>query len=199
MIATAVHVTSGSGVSGRLICDGQRHAGCPYTASLMKISNTYTSFFYIFFSPHKLTWGIDISGMNFSLRSSSSSDDDDNDDDDHKNNNNNTCLLINVVPFNVASLEIHTGSTAISRPFEALREVQWLKLGTTFKPVFRLNRAYGRAISWCSSERKGDSQVNQPSSRRPCIRSWHLPGKRGVYLGHQGAYQDYFGVYPGSV
>jgi len=62
--------------------------------------------------------------MNFSLRSSSSSDDDDNDDDDHKNNNNNTCLLINVVPFNVASLEIHTGSTAISRPFEALREVQ---------------------------------------------------------------------------
>jgi hypothetical protein len=64
--------------------------------------------------------------MNFSLRSSSSSSSEDDDDDDgnNKNNNNNTCLLINVVPFSVASLEIHTGNTAISRPFEALREVQ---------------------------------------------------------------------------
>ena len=65
----------------------------------------------------------------------------------------NTFLLINVVHFNVASLEIHTGSTAISRPSEALREVQWLKLGTTFKPVFRPNRASGRAKSWCSPDR----------------------------------------------
>jgi hypothetical protein len=58
--------------------------------------------------------------MNFSLRKSSSGGGGDDDD----NNNNNICLLINVVPFKVASLEIHTGSTAISRPFAALREVQ---------------------------------------------------------------------------
>jgi hypothetical protein len=112
MMAAVRHVTSGLGlktVSSRLIFVGQRHAGCPHTVSLMKISNTCSRI-----PPKRKVTGVDISGMNFALRSSS-------DDDD---NNNNTCLLINVVPFKVASLEIHTGSTVIARPFEALREVQ---------------------------------------------------------------------------
>ena len=144
MIATIRHVTSGSGLK-----DSFKPLDFWWTETCMvsiysKPDENYELIYEFFLSPRKLTWGIEISGMNFSLRSSSSSDDD--------NNNNTTCLLINVVPFKVTSLEIHAGSTAISLPFEALCEVQWLKLGTTFKPIFRLNWASGRAKSWCSPD-----------------------------------------------